>query len=195
MDGNNTVKVKIISADEKPVPHSGATINIASGFVAFADEKPQANWQTVRNITAEDAYNKHLFHGVSFQVIKSINSFSSQGIKCVVKTTSQDDLLKTDSEEKWSIDPAVTDAAAQLGVIWMSVAYDVMALPVKFERVEKFVQQLPERLTMEFIVTSEKADSLTANIYCLDSNGEVVLLIEGMQHIVSQNVRIKKAAA
>jgi acyl transferase domain-containing protein/NAD(P)H-dependent flavin oxidoreductase YrpB (nitropropane dioxygenase family)/NAD(P)-dependent dehydrogenase (short-subunit alcohol dehydrogenase family) len=195
MDGNNTVKVKIISADEKPVPHYGATINIASGFVAFADEKPQANWQTVRNITAEDAYNKHLFHGVSFQVIKSINSFSSQGIKCVVKTTSQDDLLKTDSEEKWSIDPAVTDAAAQLGVIWMSVAYDVMALPVKFERVEKFVQQLPERLTMEFIVTSEKADSLTANIYCLDSNGEVVLLIEGMQHIVSQNVRIKKAAA
>jgi acyl transferase domain-containing protein/NAD(P)H-dependent flavin oxidoreductase YrpB (nitropropane dioxygenase family)/NAD(P)-dependent dehydrogenase (short-subunit alcohol dehydrogenase family) len=190
MGNNNSVKVRIISQGEKPVPHYGATINVASELAEFDGDLPKIKWHDMHKISAVDAYANYLFHGECFQVIKSIKQLSPQGAKCVLRSTSQNDLLKNGSKNSWFFDPAIVDAAAHMSIIYTSVFNNVFVLPVKFKRVVRYVANLPQEVIMQFMVTENKADSITADVYFSDENGQVLLQIEGMRHVVSTTHKV-----
>jgi hypothetical protein len=91
-------------------------------------------------------------------------------------------------------DPAVIDAAAQMSVLWMAACRNLFALPVKFERIVRFSDSLPEKLTMKYVITDENPESITVDTYFEDENGNLLIKIESMKHMVAkgQKVGIKK---
>jgi 3-hydroxymyristoyl/3-hydroxydecanoyl-(acyl carrier protein) dehydratase len=199
MDGNSLVKARITSTGDKPVPHYGATIVLAPVFGSSSVTVPEINWKNKHPITVNEAYDKWLFHGKSFQVITSIDEFCEQGAKCKVRTTKQSDLLGGSSDKQWLFDPAIVDATAHMSVLWMAVLRNLFALPVKFGRIVRFAENMPQEVIMNYIVTAENSEAITVDVYFEDDNGQVLMLIESMQHIVAKNHKVgvnkKKIAA
>jgi acyl transferase domain-containing protein/NAD(P)H-dependent flavin oxidoreductase YrpB (nitropropane dioxygenase family)/NADP-dependent 3-hydroxy acid dehydrogenase YdfG/acyl carrier protein len=194
MDGHSVVKAKIVAAGEKPLPHYGATIILSPVIEEATEEAPEIIWHDSREFSTGEAYNDWLFHGDTFQVIDSIDEFSEQGAKCIISSTSQKNLLGIESKKNWLFDPAVIDAAAQMSVLWMAACRNLFALPVKFERIVRFSDSLPEKLTMKYVITDENPESITVDTYFEDENGNLLIKIESMKHMVAkgQKVGIKK---
>ena len=190
MDGHSIVKAKIVAAEGKPLPHYGATIILSPVLTDATEESPEVIWRDSVKFPTNEAYDDWLFHGKTFQVIDSIDEFSDQGAKCVVSTTSQAGLLGNDTQSNWLFDPAVIDAAAHMSVLWMAVKRNLFALPMKFGRILRFSDSLPETVIMNYLVIDENQDSITVNVYFEDENGKLLLMIESMQHVVSKNHKV-----
>ncbi|MFH1157659.1 MAG: SDR family NAD(P)-dependent oxidoreductase, partial [Pseudomonadota bacterium] len=184
---NPKVKVKILSKDDKPVPHYGATVVLAKKLSA-PDKSPPKTGETSRpSLTAEEAYAQWLFHGPRFHAITSIDSFSEEGVRSAVRSTSPKDFLDgCQTGDQWVIDPILVDAAAQMSVVWMAVQRDLFALPVRIGRIVRYAETLPQTLRMDYVVRDRKEDTLTVDVYFHDGEGHTLLLIEGMQHIGSK---------
>jgi len=190
MDGHSIVKAKIVAAEGKPLPHYGATIILSPVLSEAVEDSPEIIWRDSVKFSTSEAYNDWLFHGKTFQVIDSIDEFSDQGAKCVIRTTNQAGLLGNKAENGWLFDPAVIDAAAHMSVLWMAVKRNLFALPMKFGRISRFSDSLPEKVIMNYIVIDENQDAITVNVYFEDENGKLLLLIESMQHVVSKNHKV-----
>ena len=149
--------------------------------------------QPDKQITAEQAYGEWLFHGPRLQVIKAIHQFAQGGANASVVSTRPSDWVTgkviDDSNSVWQLDPALIDAAAQMGVLWARGFKEETALPTRFGRIAKFTDQMPENLTMSFErIEHDDPHSVLANVYFTDANGQVVLLIEAMHCISSASL-------
>ncbi len=82
-------------------------------------------------LSVEDAYAGPLFHGPSFAVIDSLDTFGPAGGTASLKGL--DDLGWPDSG--WAIDAATIDGGLQLGIVWASAHGRPLVLPVRIERV------------------------------------------------------------
>jgi hypothetical protein len=94
------------------------------------------------------------------------------------------------TSKQWLFDPAIVDAAAHMSVLWMAVLRGLFALPVKFGRIVRFAENMPSDVTMNYIVTSQNSEAITVDVYFEDDNGQVLMLIESMQHIVAKNHQV-----
>jgi len=190
MDGHSIVNAKIVASEGKQLPHYGAAIILSPVLSESGEESPEIIWRDSKPFSVEEAYNDWLFHGETFQVIESVDEFSEQGAKCVVRTTTQSKLLGNSTDKGWLFDPAVIDAAAHMSVLWMAVKRNLFALPMKFGRISRFTDALPEKVIMNYIITDENSESVTVDAYFEDSKGRVLVKIESMQHIVAKNHKV-----
>lgn len=186
MEGTMRVKAKITAEDG--TPHYGATLEMATAY-APAEKDIPALPTTASPVRAEEAYAQWLFHGPVFQVIDTLGHFSEKGAVCAVHSSTPTQFTGQ-SEGAWQFDPALVDAAAHMSVLFKSYFREAFALPVAFERITRYADRLPAALTMHYIVTNETPEALTVDCYFTDSTGQLVLKIEGMQHIVSQTHKV-----
>lgn len=194
MDGTMSVKVKIVSHGDKPLPHYGATVHLAQAFGVFDGEKPAIRKGNEKKISAREMYDEWLFHGPCFQVIKDIEALSEQGARCRV-LSSEPCEFKDKAAGGWLLDPALVDAAAHMSVLWMDAFRDLFALPVKFSRVVRYAEVLPREMVMDFVVVEQVAESLVADVTFSDTKGNVLLVMEGMRHLASKGHATKNKKA
>lgn len=185
-----SVKAKIVSAGEKPVPHYGAVVVLAKSPSRSEAGAPMIEGPSEHMVTAREAYDDWLFHGPRFQVIDSIGLLSGKGAQCMVRTTKADDMMEGGVKDGWLFDPGLVDAAAHMSVLWMGVLRDTFALPVKFGRIVRYAHTMPQAVRMDYIVREENGETLIVDTYFSDEAGQVVLLIEGMQHIASKTHKV-----
>jgi hypothetical protein len=148
--------------------------------------KPQLFMEKEINVAA--AYNDWLFHGPRFQVIEKINGLSEQGANAVVSKTypSQWLLHPNTNHNKWLFDPALVDAAAQMAIIWSRVFRNETSLPMRFGRVVRCTETLPDKLHMQFErFPGEDSHTVRANVYFADADNQIVLLIEDLECVSS----------
>jgi len=141
-----------------------------------------------KELSVTKAYNDLLFHGPRFQVIEKINGLSEDGANALVRTTRPVqwlDNMKT-NHDKWVFDPAVIDAAAQMAILWCRTFRDETSLPVRFGRVVRCAETLPDKLYMQFErLPGEDSHAVRANVYYADADNQVALLIEDMECVSS----------
>jgi len=141
-----------------------------------------------KKLSVASAYDELLFHGPCFQVIEAIDGLSERGSVSRVRPSRPTEWLSGVSEahDQWTFDPALVDAAAQMALLWARSLRGESCLPARFGRIARLREQLPPRMTMEFELISVPDPSVVrANVYFLDADGQVVLLIEEMECIAS----------
>ena len=141
-----------------------------------------------KTLSTAKAYGEWLSHGPRFQVIESIEGLSSAGARAIVRSTHPVEWVKDlpASSRGWVFDPALVDAATQMAWLWARAFHDETALPAKFGRVVHYTDTLPERLIMDFErIDGNDPHLVRANVYFLDSDGRVLLMIEGLESISS----------
>jgi len=141
-----------------------------------------------KKLSVAAAYDELLFHGPCFQVIEAIDGLSERGSVSRVRPSRPTQWLSGVSEahDQWTFDPALVDAAAQMALLWARSLRGESCLPARFGRIVRLREQLPPRMTMEFeLIPSADPSVVRANVYFLDTGGQVVLLIEEMECIAS----------
>lgn len=143
-----------------------------------------------KELSVETAYNEWLFHGPCFQVIKNISGLSQQGSVSDVETSNPAGWLSTtEVGDGWIFDPAMTDAAAQMALLWGRTFNDQSALPARFGKVMRFQEKLPKKLKMCFArKDSEQPNMIVSDVYFIDEQNNVVLLIEDLECISSMEL-------
>lgn len=143
---------------------------------------------TSRKVSVAAAYDQMLFHGPCFQVIEAIDGFSEKGSLSRVRGSRPADWLAgiPEAHNRWTFDPALVDAAAQMAILWARTLRGETCLPVRFGRIVRLREALPPGLTMELeTLPASDASTVRANVYFIDAAGQVVLLIEEMECIAS----------
>jgi NAD(P)-dependent dehydrogenase (short-subunit alcohol dehydrogenase family) len=140
-----------------------------------------------KKLSVAHAYDEWLFHGPCFQVIEGIDGMSTLGAAALVRScTPRDWMRDASSEHQWVFDPGLVDAAAQMALLWGRAFRGESALPARFGRVVRYRDVLPKRLRMAFEQQPNgDASAVRANVYYLDDDGEVVMLMEDMECIAS----------
>ena len=159
----------------------------------FAQQLPQRfkhepQLFTEKELVVTKAYDEFLFHGPRFQVIETIDGLSDGGANALLGTTCPAQWLaniETD-HHRWLFDPAVVDTAAQMAILWCRLFRNETALPVRFGRVVRCCETLPDKLHMHFErIPAEESHLVCANIYFTDADNQVALLIEDMECVSS----------
>ena len=141
-----------------------------------------------KQLSVASAYDELLFHGPCFQVIEAIDGLSERGSVARVRPSRPTEWLSGVSEahDRWTFDPALVDAAAQMALLWARSLRGESCLPARFGRVARLREQLPAQMTMEFeLIPVSDPSVVRANVYFLDAGGQVVMLIEEMECIAS----------
>jgi NAD(P)-dependent dehydrogenase (short-subunit alcohol dehydrogenase family) len=182
------VKVRLRSDESgaRPIEHYRAVLHLEARFPAGFSQV--ARLHSEKKLTAARAYERYLFHGPCFQVIENIDGLSATGARSRVRTTQPAAWLARvpPEQNRWVFDPALLDAAAQMAILWARSFRDETALPVSFARVVRFRDVLPDQLIMDFDCSgSDEPGMVRADVRFLDSDGQVVLLVEGMTAVSS----------
>lgn len=141
-----------------------------------------------KELTVTRAYSELLFHGPRFQVIEKINGLSEGGANALVRTTRPVQWLENSEAnyDQWVFDPGVVDAAAQMAILWCRTFRNETSLPVRFGRVVRCTETLPDKLYMQFERSpGEDSNAVHANVYFTDAEYQVVLFIEDMECVSS----------
>jgi len=188
------LKAKIISAEEKSLPHYGATI-ILMKKLSIPAEIPVINFGSSRLMSTDEMYEQWLFHGPRFHVVKSFDVLAEEGARCLVRATAPAGFVEENASGRWIFDPGLVDGAAQLSVLWMSVFRDLFALPVRFGKIVRYAETSPADLKMHYMVKDITPEMISVDVYFADENGRVYLMIENMVHVASKTHKIGQDTA
>jgi hypothetical protein len=89
--------------------------------------------------------------------------------------------------DHWIFDPALVDVAAQMALLWSRTFRNESSLPVRFDRIVRHVDVLPDKLRMSFErIDGDDPHVIRANVYFFNEEQEVMLVIEGIECVSSE---------
>ena len=183
------VETRIQSGAGNNTPRVHYRTKLVMGKKIFKKGKKEIQVHDEKKLTLDTAYNKFLFHGPRFQVIRDINGLSRTGACAQVVSTAPEHWMENAQSYPWIFDPAVVDAAAQMATLWTRSYMEETALPTKFSRIIKYCRNLPERMTMCFEkLPVDPAHFIHANVYFLDQQNNKVMTLEGLECISSDEL-------
>ncbi len=166
--------------------HYRAALRLEQHYPPPFELRPQAFDE--KRLTVTKAYDELLFHGPRFRVIEKIDGLSEDGASAWVRKSSPAQWLEgiEATDDQWVFDPAVIDAAAQMAILWCRTFREQTSLPVKFGRVVRCAETLPDKLHMRFErLLGEDSNMVRANVYYADADNRVALLIEDLECVSS----------
>ena len=173
------------AAGQPPRTHYRCVLRFAQQFPESFTLEPDVHSE--RQLTVAKAYGEWLFHGRCFQVIEQLDGLSSRGVRALARASSPSQwLAHATAVDNWLFDPALLDAGPQLAILWARSFRDETVLPTCFGRVVRYGDVLPERVRMAFeCVPSTNPHEVRANVYYLDADNRVVLMVEDLRGIAS----------
>jgi len=167
--------------------HYRSVLRLEQQFPQSLVHEPQS--YTDKQLPVAKAYNEWLFHGPRFQVIKAIDGLSDNGAKALVRTSRPSEWMGNigSCNDQWGFEPALIDAAAQMAILWARVFRNETALPVRLGRVVRYVDMLPETLSMDFTrIITDESHLVRANVFFTDIDNKVVLSVEDLECVSSE---------
>ncbi|WP_457573345.1 SDR family NAD(P)-dependent oxidoreductase [Desulfolithobacter sp.] len=171
--------------------HYRCKVLFARKLPAMPDSTGKTEDYQEKSLSVAKAYDEWLFHGPVFQVIETIQGMSTKGALAELRRSKPEEWLEEvpEPENQWLLDPAVLDAAPQMGLLWGRMFRGESALPVRFGRITRYVDRLPPKLSMEFQRRETPEPSMiSADVLFTDSEGKVVLKIDDLNCISSKEL-------
>jgi hypothetical protein len=132
-------------------------------------------------VSAEDAYERWLFHGPLFQVIEKLDGLDRHGIDATVRPACSRQCVGTQATDGWLIDPIVLDAAPQLSILWSRATHGTTPLPSRLARYHRFGPIGTEPVELRWRVDpGHDGQNLRAKVWFL-RDGRVVGQMDGLE--------------
>ena len=121
-------------------------------------------------------YREMLFHGPSFQLMKSVEGIDARGMSIAVK----DSRPGSFGPGGWFFDPGLLDTAAQLAWVWSMAMRGTPALPNAIGRALRLGPGAAARMVLR-LRPDVQAPQVLADVVVADAKGNPVLLIEALE--------------
>ena len=122
-----------------------------------------------------------LFHGATFQVIRSLDGASDEGLAATLSSTADVDW----ADEPWRTDPAALDGGLQLALLFGKRVLGGASLPMSVDAVRTFRDGPPNGPLRAVLRGEAKGrDRTVSDIVFIDQAGHVVHEIRGVQAIL-----------
>jgi acyl transferase domain-containing protein/NAD(P)H-dependent flavin oxidoreductase YrpB (nitropropane dioxygenase family)/NAD(P)-dependent dehydrogenase (short-subunit alcohol dehydrogenase family) len=139
-------------------------------------------------LSAEEAYERWLFHGVRFQSLQKLNGIGKQGLAADVRTSTPEACLSGTTAATWLLDPVVLDSGPQLAILWSRAVHDTTALPTRIGSYRRFGPAPRGTLRCTFHVLESTEEMVKANVCFADDAGRLVGLLEGLECTCSRSL-------
>jgi NAD(P)-dependent dehydrogenase (short-subunit alcohol dehydrogenase family) len=122
-DGDTaTVTAALTSAGDngRQIIHYRCKVLFARELPAMPDGTHTTDDYREKSLSVTKAYDEWLFHGPVFQVIETIHGMSTKGALAELRRSEPGEWLSDipERDNRWILDPAVLDAAPQMGLLW-----------------------------------------------------------------------------
>lgn len=148
----------------------------ASQPPALHDEHP-SRWQPDR------LYREGMFHGPSFQAVKSIDRIGSNGLTAVMEALPADRFLRSDSDPGFIAEPVILDAAGQLVGFWTLEMLEsgFVVFPYHMKALDFYGPPLSpgQRVTCQVRCTLLENMQMRSDIDILDDAGRLRMRLNG----------------
>ncbi len=188
-----TVPVEIRDGFENgsPVIHCRAEAILAESI----PEPPVFDQQDLlkpgaENIEVEQAYDRMLFHGSSFQGIEAILRIDAKGLAARLATAPPPrKWLKEPLRSNWIADPLVLDCAFQMAIIWSRTVCGKPSLPGYIRSYRQYVERFPASGVIAVMqVTASGANRLASDFIFLDPENRVMARLQGYEAVMDENL-------
>jgi len=141
--------------------------------------------------TVDEIYADVLFHGEHFHAIERVEGFSEDGMIAHVRVATPPKQWMTDPlRSNWVADPAVLDAAFQIGVLWCQEEMGVLSLPSLVGGYRQYRRSFPsEGCTVVLEVRKQSRHAMTGDISFLDGDGAIIARMDGYECTADASLR------
>ncbi|MBQ7567234.1 SDR family oxidoreductase [bacterium] len=142
----------------KQTVYASAEVVMAVGGLPECTEAAPAKPKDMPTFDAVDAYERYLFHGISFQGLASIDSIAPNAIAATADSASPPAnwWMQDSAPKAWLSDPLLSDCALQLGLIWSGAQQGCPSLPLGAQSYRQFCAAFPEQVSLVFKVTEHR---------------------------------------
>jgi acyl transferase domain-containing protein/phosphopantetheinyl transferase len=184
----NAVHVKIREAGEGIMRQ-----DLAEGTMFYADNYPTApapasfrlELEHISAWTSERLYTEGMFHGSSFQAVRSVERSGSNGITATIETQPRHDLIAGMAQPTFLTDPVVLDAAGQVVAFWSQEELQPCGdiFPYRLNALHCFAPPQPPGMRLECRVFALEVNPATirSDIELVDSSGRLQYRFEGWE--------------
>jgi hypothetical protein len=156
-----------------------AVVRLSEHLQPTPEYAPPKNGFAPPDLTAEEAYERYMFHGPLLRGLVRIEGLGPTGAVGVV-TGSAPRLLFADAPKgEWLLDPVAFDSGLQLGLVWSRTHLDVTPLPTRFASCKLYGR--PAGREVRCWMVGMRADAglvIDANVYLVDMDGRLLAAIE-----------------
>jgi acyl transferase domain-containing protein/phosphopantetheinyl transferase len=150
----------------------------ATGPFALADERP-SSWRS------EQLYREGMFHGPSFQAVKSVERFGADGTVARLEVLPRTGLLRSNPSPVFLTDPVLLDAAGQVLAFWVKERLGILVdvFPYRLEELRIYGPPAAPGTAAECRVRAELVgESQTrCDIDIVDSSGRLLCALKGWE--------------
>ena len=129
-------------------------------------------------LDAAGAYERWLFHGPTFQVIKQFRGLDDRGLDATLEP-------RPEADAGWIVDPTLLDAAPQLALLWARAQHESSVLPSRVASFRRFgpVGSGPIELTYR-VDPGADGQAVRATAW-FHRDGQVLWCVEGLEGVGS----------
>ncbi|MCV6596316.1 MAG: SDR family NAD(P)-dependent oxidoreductase [Mangrovicoccus sp.] len=182
METEESVSVKLFGSDDKRRPHYAARFILAQNFAPAPASTALIAPPEAKVITAAEAYGSHLFHGPSFHALENVDAIWDHGMLVSTRASLPRELLGDAGATPWLFDPFLIDGIAQLPYLWSHATRGTIALPISFEKITRYTEDLSGAASIEWNITKDTPELIVSESLIRDENGQVLLSASGMTH-------------
>jgi NAD(P)-dependent dehydrogenase (short-subunit alcohol dehydrogenase family)/acyl carrier protein len=186
------VEIRDGQVDGKDVIHSRAT-------ALLTDRLPSApKYQSFKTTPEASSlngmlpyiYEKVLFHGERLKGIRSILSFSSEGMTARLTSAPEPDHWMSDPlRSQWILDPLVLDCAFQMATIWCHEQLGKRSLPSFAASYRQYREVFPDKgVTAVFKVQKTNSAKVIGDFTFLDSKNNMIAQLNGYEAVMNASL-------
>jgi len=132
-------------------------------------------------------YRYHSFHGLLFQVIKTIDRFNQQGADLEMVATNPAIWLNKLDKKGWIFDPGLIDGGLQIALMFAHILGNTTSLPSHFGKVVLTRKITPgEKFSVAFRVKMFNQNLIVFDAFFMDKNGAMILKMQEIEMTCSQ---------
>ena len=156
---------------------------------APAEEMPE-KLQGTPEFDSVEAYERYLFHGISFQGLASIDAVTPEGIAATADTAPQPSAwwLQDNAPKKWITEPLADDCILQLGLIWSGSQQNCPSLPFGAKKYRQYAISFPEQVNLSLRITEHKG-MLFQGDAAVCCNNRVLAVWQGIRWMMDASLK------
>jgi len=168
-----SLELRLLSPDQ--TLHYCATADLVSERERKNGSVPELR---LKGWDGRKVYGGVLFHGPSFQVIRSVEGFSDEGIVATVAGVTEAGW----PSERFHTDPAAFDGGLQLALLWSEQVLGGASLPTRIDEVCSWTDE-PPRGSLRCVLQGRRTGSsrAVADVLFQDGTGKVIAALKGVE--------------